>query len=235
MDGLRRTWWFSFTLLFGLASWAVFLFAGLRAGKRAWVVAGVVYLAVAAVLVVLLRTPPEDSTANGVAAAGMLALAAVSFVHALRIRGEYLRRAAARPALGEDVGGEEGPEWLRRQTREQGTPMPRWVVWLWSTPARRLAFAGVLLALGGWILVAAVTDPAGFFAESRSAGGFVAAPALVLLAGLWTADAVRDLVRRENRGHVLAAPVHAFLGSTPGKAVAGLYVAAMVVLLSTAF
>jgi hypothetical protein len=75
---------------------------------------------------------------------------------------------------------------------------PPWVRAIWATPAGRLVLGMAFLAVGGWILVSAVTD-AGFFDDDRRAAvAFLAAPGLIVVFGSLVVDAVVDLVRHRN-------------------------------------
>ncbi len=82
-------------LSIGLLSWVSFLYAGLRVRERAWVVWAAAY----ALPWVPLVAASEDPPGFGLFDMGMVLLLLVwvaSSVHAFVIRGEYLRRLAAR-------------------------------------------------------------------------------------------------------------------------------------------
>ena len=80
---------------------------------------------------------------------------------------------------------------------------PDWVMAIWATPVRRLAFSAAWLALAAWILIYALTDPAGYFDGRHAVAGFVAAPALALMFGLQFLESARDLARGRNSVPVL--------------------------------
>ena len=90
-DRWRATWWF-FLTLFPLAvfGWGAFLIAGKRARKPAWIVWGVVYLAVTAFGWIAAQA--ETGLLADMAGGVILLAWAATVVHALAIRGEYLDR-----------------------------------------------------------------------------------------------------------------------------------------------
>lgn len=85
---------------FGLFSWLSFLYAGLRAGKRSWLIWSGVYAL--PWIPFIIAVPPEgqeDPPGFGVFDVAMvlfLILWVLSSIHAFRIRGEYLLRIAER-------------------------------------------------------------------------------------------------------------------------------------------
>jgi hypothetical protein len=81
--------------------------------------------------------------------------------------------------------------------------LPRWSRRLWGTPLRRLGFSTVFISIAVWILVYALIDPVGYFGERRAIGGFIAAPALLILFGAQATQALLDLVHRRNSFPIL--------------------------------
>lgn len=76
----------------GLLSFGAFLYTGLRARQRRWVVAAVVYATVVWTGFVLAATTDEDAIASDVGITLVLLGWAVSFVHAIAIRSSFLER-----------------------------------------------------------------------------------------------------------------------------------------------
>lgn len=89
----RATWWIWLPLVSAsFVTWVAFLYAGSHARRRSWRLAGVGYLALVVVEIVLLSLG-----SNGVATAGGLVILFTwvgGFAHALAIRATYLRRIA---------------------------------------------------------------------------------------------------------------------------------------------
>jgi DNA uptake protein ComE-like DNA-binding protein len=92
--GWLRSWWIVLSALMWL-NWTAFLYAGLRARHRRWLVYAVVYLAVSTVSIALIVAFHEDEWQSDAGAWIGLASWGVSFVHALAIRGEFLDRLEA--------------------------------------------------------------------------------------------------------------------------------------------
>ena len=92
-----RSWWVLLPLVsLGWLAWAAFLYAGLRARKRAWLAWAPVYFVVGLLGFLMVD---EDETSSGIRAAVddvgvLLSLAAMigGFVHALALRRAFLRR-----------------------------------------------------------------------------------------------------------------------------------------------
>jgi len=95
-----RGWWVLGTLCpFGLGSGVAFAYAARRAGMPAWRRAGGLWFGASLVgYVVAVATKHHDTPAHAIALAVMLAAWGGAFVHALLVRGEYVRRAGPRAA-----------------------------------------------------------------------------------------------------------------------------------------
>ena len=90
---LTASWWVLLPLFpLGLLSFGAFLYTGLRARERRWIVAAVVYAAVIYAGFALAGSTDEDSVASDVGITLVLIGWAVSFIHAVAIRGAYLER-----------------------------------------------------------------------------------------------------------------------------------------------
>ena len=92
---LRRSSWILLTLVpLGLMGWGALVYAGLRARRKAWTVAGLVYLAAVVAAFVLVTAEPEgaDTWYGNLGGALILFAWAVPFVHALAIRRPFLER-----------------------------------------------------------------------------------------------------------------------------------------------
>jgi hypothetical protein len=76
----------------GLLSFGAFIYAGIRARRQRWLVAGFVYAVVLYTGFVLTATTGEDTAASDVGITLVLLGWAVSFVHAVAIRGDFLER-----------------------------------------------------------------------------------------------------------------------------------------------
>jgi hypothetical protein len=76
----------------GLLSFGAFLYTGLRARERRWVVAAVVYATVVYTGFVLTASTGDETIASDVGITLVLIGWAVSFVHAVAIRGAFLER-----------------------------------------------------------------------------------------------------------------------------------------------
>lgn len=92
---IRQSWWVLLTLLpIGLGAWAAFLYAGVRARRRAWLYAAGVY---GALLIFVLGSFALPMTwvplAGGLTA---IALWAVPFIHAIGVLPRYLHELRAR-------------------------------------------------------------------------------------------------------------------------------------------
>ncbi len=86
----RRTWWVFVPLLtLGMLTWAVFLYVGIRARRRLWLLFAAVYLAALTIALVVGGGHHGDAQAN-VEGAILVCLAVVGSTHALGIRREFL-------------------------------------------------------------------------------------------------------------------------------------------------
>lgn len=94
-----QSWYIILTFPFIVFSWAAFFYAGLRAGKTKWYLAGAVYLAGLVGLFYLTDQYPDEATRpdwfDGVIW-GAIALWPVSIVHAFLIRKEFILNLDAR-------------------------------------------------------------------------------------------------------------------------------------------
>ncbi len=85
-----RTWWVAVPLLtLGMLTWAVFLYVGIRARRRLWLLFAGVYLA-ALVIALVVGGGHHDDAQSNVEGAILVSLAAVGSAHALGIRREFL-------------------------------------------------------------------------------------------------------------------------------------------------
>ncbi|MDQ4049690.1 MAG: helix-hairpin-helix domain-containing protein [Actinomycetota bacterium] len=96
-----RTLWVAFTFIpFGWGAGFGFLYAGLRAKRRAWVVAGVIYLLTGLGGLALVAADPDgdvDTWRLDVGVLLSLCTWGVAVAHAFAIRGAYLDRVGRRP------------------------------------------------------------------------------------------------------------------------------------------
>jgi competence ComEA-like helix-hairpin-helix protein len=76
----------------GLLSFGAFLYTGIKARHRPWIVAGVVYAAVLYAGFLITVSSDDDSLASNVGITLVLVAWGVSLVHAFAIRGRYLER-----------------------------------------------------------------------------------------------------------------------------------------------
>ena len=89
----RNAWLVALLFPFGWASWIGFLYAGIRVRRTAWIVAAVVYLAVAIAGVVFISLAEnDDDPLTGVGTVISLVGWGAAIVHALAIRKEFGRR-----------------------------------------------------------------------------------------------------------------------------------------------
>lgn len=79
-----------------LFGWVSFLYAGVRARERSWLVWAGVYAIPWLLLLVVPQGPSASDTGAAVVGFALMIVWVVSSVHAFRIRGEYLRRIAHR-------------------------------------------------------------------------------------------------------------------------------------------
>jgi competence ComEA-like helix-hairpin-helix protein len=77
----------------GMLAFGAFLYAGIRARVRRWTAAGVVY-AIVVYIGFILATTDEDRVLSDIGVTAVLLAWAVSFVHAVSIRGAFLERLA---------------------------------------------------------------------------------------------------------------------------------------------
>jgi 4-amino-4-deoxy-L-arabinose transferase-like glycosyltransferase len=90
---LKRSWWILLTLVpLGLMGWGALVYAGVRARRRTWTAAGIVYLAAVIAAFVLVSAEPDakDTWYGDLGGALILFAWAVPFVHALVIRRPFL-------------------------------------------------------------------------------------------------------------------------------------------------
>jgi hypothetical protein len=93
LDRLKASWWLVLPLVpLGLLSFGAFLYVGIRARHRGWVVAGVAYAAVLYTGFLVIVSSEDDSLASNVGVTLVLLGWGVSLVHAFAIRGTYLER-----------------------------------------------------------------------------------------------------------------------------------------------
>lgn len=97
---LQHSVWPWGVLCCGFATWVVFLYIGLRAKQRAWVIAGIAYLAVFAVLVTAMQVtddglPEATSTGERTVAYAYGAYWIVSLIHLAVVNTPWLRWRAA--------------------------------------------------------------------------------------------------------------------------------------------
>jgi hypothetical protein len=115
---LRRSWWILLTLVpIGLTAWGALVYAGLRVRRKAWTIAGIVYLAtlVAAFALVTAEGEKEDTWYGDVGGALILFAWAVPFVHALAIRRAFLDRLEI--LEGSELGRAEDRLAIRAEAR----------------------------------------------------------------------------------------------------------------------
>lgn len=110
---LKHSVWPWGFLCCGFATWIVFLYIGLRAKRRAWVIAGIVYLVVFAILVAAMQMADDGlSTTTTTAERGVSYVYAlfyvVSLVHLFVVNTSWLRWRAA-DELGAIVPGSGTP------------------------------------------------------------------------------------------------------------------------------
>lgn len=148
---VRQSWWILLTLLpIGLGAWAAFLYVGVRARHRAWLLTAGVYGALLIFLLILL-TLPSATWVPLVGGLTAIALWVVPFLHALGISGHYLRELRARE---HGVAAGVAPAQLfvpgthvPRSYPVEAPPAPFLSVLAWCCRA-----VAVLMALGGAIL-----------------------------------------------------------------------------------
>jgi Helix-hairpin-helix motif len=93
LDRLAASWWLVLPLVpLGLLSFGAFLYTGIKARHRRWVIAGVVYAVVLYTGFLLTVSTADDSVASNVGITLVLLGWGVSLVHAFAIRGRYLER-----------------------------------------------------------------------------------------------------------------------------------------------
>jgi hypothetical protein len=80
----------------GCLGGAAFIFLGIRARRRSWWIAGIVYVLVGAAYIVTIDTVPQDSAASDWAVGAILACWLACIVHACLINPEWLRWQATR-------------------------------------------------------------------------------------------------------------------------------------------
>jgi hypothetical protein len=88
---LRRSWWVGLTLIpIGWLSWTAFLYVGLRAGRRRWLVYSALYLGLAIFATVFIDDERWPEWLTSLALIAFIACWGGAFVHALVIRRQYL-------------------------------------------------------------------------------------------------------------------------------------------------
>jgi hypothetical protein len=101
--------WVGWTFTFGLFNWIAFIYIGLRAKQRKWILWGVLYLVPIAV-VILLAAADASATLGLPAVLLTFGLGVTSIFHAFRVRKEYLvRLAPAKTVQGNGKGGRSTP------------------------------------------------------------------------------------------------------------------------------
>ena len=126
----RGRWVLTSLIPFGWVTWAGFLFAGFRARKAAWVIAGFAYLAVtAATLFITSLDNNEDGLEDNLGYILMFSAWGVGILHSFLTRKPYLRRIDMLddPALAAARGS---PASARPTPASWRPPTP-------SSPARR--------------------------------------------------------------------------------------------------
>jgi hypothetical protein len=93
LNRLAESWWLVLLLVpLGFLSFGAFLYTGIRARHRPWIVAGVVYAFVLYAGFLLTVSSDDDSLVSNVGITLVLLGWGVSLVHAFAIRGRYLER-----------------------------------------------------------------------------------------------------------------------------------------------
>jgi hypothetical protein len=88
---LRRSWWVGLALIpMGWLSWTAFLYAGLKARRRRWLLYSAIYLALAIFGVVFIDDERWPEWATSLALIAIVASWGGAFVHALVIRSQFL-------------------------------------------------------------------------------------------------------------------------------------------------
>lgn len=93
LNRLAASWWVALTFVpLGFLSFGAFLYTGIRARHRGWVIAGIVYAFVLYAGFLLTVSTEDDSVVSNVGITLVLLGWGVSLVHAFAIRGRYLER-----------------------------------------------------------------------------------------------------------------------------------------------
>lgn len=91
---LLHSLWIGWTFTIGVFNWIAFVYIGLRAGQRKWILWGVLYL-MPVTLVIVLAGAGASAGLGAIAMLLMVGSGVASIFHAFRVRNEYLLRLVA--------------------------------------------------------------------------------------------------------------------------------------------
>lgn len=100
---IQHSLWLAWVFTLGLFNWGAFIHAGLRTGRKRWLLYGVLY-ALPVVAIFLLPSRPDGapaSTLDNVVYTTYFLSSMVSFIHAFMIRKEYILRLKAHDRASE--------------------------------------------------------------------------------------------------------------------------------------
>jgi hypothetical protein len=104
---LLHSLWIGWTFTLGFFNWIAFLYIGIRANRRRWVLYGVLY---SLPFILAMALPDLDGWPGDLVVALTLIMGVGGIVHAFRIRKDYLRRIAKKQHDREVDGDNEGSE-----------------------------------------------------------------------------------------------------------------------------
>lgn len=111
---LLHSLWIGWTFTLGFFNWIAFLYIGVRANRRKWLLWGVFY---STPFILAMALPDLNGWPGSLVVVLVLVMGAASIVHAFRIRKDYLRRLATlqsslseTPEMSEPVQPEQTPE-----------------------------------------------------------------------------------------------------------------------------
>ena len=93
LERATRSWWVLLPLMpLNLLGWGALVYAGLRARRRSWLLAGIVYAALTYASFALVVASSDEHWLSDVGISILLVVWAATFIHALAVRGAYLER-----------------------------------------------------------------------------------------------------------------------------------------------
>ncbi|MCB1308848.1 MAG: hypothetical protein KDK30_11735 [Leptospiraceae bacterium] len=96
-----QSWWILLTLPMGLTSGFGFIYAGIRAGRKAWVIIGIIYAALIYVPAFWLLKPDESGPYDSILGFMFFGIWIISIIHALIIRKSFILNLDARLKVGQ--------------------------------------------------------------------------------------------------------------------------------------